>query len=45
VSTMKIDQESLKVVSFPKSNGEHHASMSFHDVTTRPLERSCQGQA
>jgi hypothetical protein len=32
----EIDQESLEVVSCPKSNGEHNASVSFNDVTTGP---------
>jgi hypothetical protein len=45
VNYEEIDQEGMKVVSCPKRNGEHDASMSFHDVATRPLERWCRDQA
>jgi hypothetical protein len=45
VNYEEIDQESLEVVSDPKSDGEHDASMNFHDVTARPSDRWCRGQA
>jgi hypothetical protein len=32
-------QVSMEVFSGPESNGEHNASMTFHDIAARPLDR------
>jgi hypothetical protein len=45
VNYEKIGQESLEVVSSPKSNGEHDASVSFHDIAVVPSDWRCQGKA
>jgi hypothetical protein len=41
VNYEKISQESLEVISSPKSNGEHDASVNFHDIAVVPSDWRC----